>query len=280
MKAAVQFVLDRANATIAAANVIASDWVWPEKTIAQMQTDAQGLAAQAVISDSNDTALTNAIALKNAAFGNYHQTTVTLLGMSKTHYRNDPAATATLKNLHAKGDSDQAILAEGAKFAMAWAQLDATYVPDQGWTLLAFQAAGADCRTKAGDVTTAEVTWSNESADTDAKEAAVEDTNIAWYADATRKFSPDTEHGAMIRQDVPTTSKSVQPPAAPVVLEAQALGGGKVHIDFQPPDSGYIQILHQGPGETAFTVLVDKLTADFWNKAVLRPARIASSSSA
>jgi hypothetical protein len=103
MKAEVQFVLDRANATAAVAAAIAADWVWAEKTIAQMQTDATALADQADVSDSKDTALTNAIAQKNAAFGNYHQTTVTLLGMSKTHYRNDPAGTATLKNLHARG---------------------------------------------------------------------------------------------------------------------------------------------------------------------------------
>jgi hypothetical protein len=184
--------------------------------------------------------------------------------MTKTHYRNDPAATATLKNLHAKGQNDQDILDEGAKFAKAWAQLDATYVPDIGWTLAVYQAAGADCAAKASAVTAADVAWSSESAKTDEMAAEVEDTNIAWYADATRKFGPDTEHGKTIRQEVPTTSKSVQPPDPPVVVEAQALGGGKVHVDFAPVASGYIQILHQGPGEPAFTVLVDKLTADYF----------------
>lgn len=117
MKTEVQFVLDRANATISVAAAIQTDWVWSEETIAQMQTATKALAAQADLSDSKNTALTKAIAQKNAAFGNYHQITVTLLGMTKTHYRNDSAATATLKNLHAKGQSDQDILDEGAKFA-------------------------------------------------------------------------------------------------------------------------------------------------------------------
>jgi hypothetical protein len=49
------------------------------------------------------------------------------------------------------------------------------------------------------------------------------------------------------------------------------LGGGKVHIDFAPPASGWIQILHQGPGETAFTVALDKLTADFWEQGGFAP---------
>ena len=271
MKTEVQFVLDRANATISVAAAIQTDWVWSEETIAQMQTATKALAAQADLSDSKNTALTKAIAQKNAAFGNYHQITVTLLGMTKTHYRNNSAATATLKNLHAKGQSDQDILDEGAKFAKAWAELDAAYVPDQGWTLAAFQAAGADCATKLSAVTTADVAWSSESATTDELAAEVEDTNIAWYADATRKFGPNTEHGKTIRQEVPTTSATVQPPDPPVVVEAQALGGGKVHIDFQPPASGYIQILHQGPGEPAFTVLVEKLTADFWEQGGFAP---------
>ena len=236
-----------------------------------MKTETKALAGQADVSDSRETALTNAIAQKNAAFGSYHQTTVTLLGMSKTHYRKDPAATATLKNLHAQGDSDQDILDEGAKFAKAWAELDPTYVPDMGWALAAFQAAGTDCATKAVAVTTADVAWSSESAKTDALAAAVEDTNVAWYADATRKFGPDTNHGKTIRQEVPTTSKSVQPPDPPVVIKAQALGGGKVHIDFAPPASGYIQILHQGPGEAAYTVLVDELTADYFEQGGFAP---------
>lgn len=271
MKTEVQFVLDRANATDAVAAAILADWEWAEKNLTQMQADATALADQADVSDSKDAALTNAIAQKNVSFDNYHQNTVVLLGMTKTHYRNNPAAAATLKNLHAQGDSDQDILDEGAKFANAWDELDGTYVPDKGWPLAVFQVAGADCVTKAAAVTTADVAWSNESAKTDTLAAAVEDTNIAWYADATRKFGPATPQGAMIRQEVPTTSKSVQPPGPPVVVEAQAIGGGKVHIDFAPPASGSIQIWHQGPGESAFTVLEDKLTADFYEAGGFAP---------
>ena len=271
MNTDVQFVLDRANATITVATALQTDWVWPEKTIPQMTTDTKALAAQGDVSDTADTALTNAIALKNTAFTGYHQATVTLLGMTKTHYRNNPAALAVLKNLGARGQSDQDILDEGSTFAKAWAQLDATYVPDTGWTLAAFQAAGLDCVTKLAGVSTADVAWSNAAGQTNVQAAGVEDTNMAWYADATRKFGPDTKQGKMIRAEVPTTSKSVQPPAPPVVEEAQALGGGKVHIDFEPPASGYIQILHQGPGETAFTVLVEKLPQNFYEAGGFAP---------
>jgi hypothetical protein len=271
MKAEVQFIIDRAKATDAVAAAILADWEWPEETTTQMQTETKALEDQADVSDIKDTALTNAIAQKNLAFDNYHQTTVALLGMTRTHYRKNPAATATLKNLHAKGQSDQDILDEGAKLAKVWAELDATYVPDEGWTLTAFEAAGTDCGTKAEAVTTADVAWSTESAKTDAMAAQVNDARIAWYADATKKFGPDTEHGKTIRQEVPTTSQTVQPPDPPVVKEAQALGGGKVHIDFAPPASGYIQIWHQGPGDPAFTVLVDKLTTVYFEQSGFTP---------
>ena len=271
MKTSVQFVLDRASATNPVAAAIAADWVWAEKTVAQMVLDTKALADQANLSDNKDLALTNAIAQKNAAFDKYHQATVVLLGMTKTHYRNNPAALATLKNLHAKGQNDQSTLDEGATFAKVWAQLDATYVPDTGWTLAAYQAAGADCLTKVAALTTADVAWSNESAKTDTLAAAVEDTNVAWYADATKKFGSDTPHGKTIRQKIPTTSQIVQPPDPPVVVEAQALGGGKVHIDFASPASGYIQIWHRGPGETGYTELVPKLATDFFEQGGFAP---------
>jgi hypothetical protein len=271
MKTDVQFVLDRARATNAAALAIMADWKWSEKSVEQMTADAQSLAAQAGLSDTADTALTNATNQKKAAFAGYHATTVMLLGMTKTHYRNQPAALATLKGLQALGKCEQDILDEGATLAKIWEQLDATYVPDQGWTLTAFQAAGTSTAATVGALTTANVAWSNTSAQTDEQADAVEDTNVAWYADATKKFGPDTPHGVMIRQTVPTTTHAVKPPAAPVVSEALALGNGKVHIDFETPDSGWIQILHQGPGEPAFTVLVDKLTTNFWEQGGFAP---------
>jgi hypothetical protein len=115
-----------------------------------------------------------------------------------------------------------------------------------------------------GAVTTADVAWSNESAQTDEMAAAVEDTNMAWYADATRKFGPETDHGKTIRQEVPTTSMAVKPPAPPVVAKAQALGGGKVHIDFEPQASGTIEVWHQNPGETFYNLIEPKLTTDYY----------------
>jgi len=271
MKAGIQFILDRANATDAVALAIQADWEWSEATVTQMQAATKALADQADVSDGKETALTLAIAQKNAAFNNYHLNTVMLLGMTKTHFRNDPAATATLKNLHARGQNEQDILDEGATFAKAWEELDATYVPDKGWTLAAFKAAGADCVTKAGQVVTADVAWSSESAKTDEMAASLDDTNIAWYADATKKYGPETEHGKTIRQKVPTTSKAVQPPDVPTVLEAQALGGGKVHIDFGPVASGYIQVWHQAPGETGYKVVADKLTDKFYEAGGFAP---------
>jgi hypothetical protein len=264
MKAEIQFVLDRAAATNSVAAAIAADWLWPEKTVAVMESDAAALAAQADVSDTKDQAYNKALADKNSAFLTYHQTTVELLGMTKTHYRNNPAAVAALKKLSARGQSDQNILNEGSTFAKVWAELDATYLPDQVWTLTAFQAAGTATAATVGALTTADVAWSTESAKTDALADGVEDTNTAWYADATKKFGPQTPHGVTIRQEIPTTTAAVNPPAAPVVLEAQALGGGKIHIDFQPPASGYIQVYHQAPGASAFTLLQDKLTAEFY----------------
>jgi len=239
MKTNVQFVLDRSSATDAAAVAIVADWEWAEESNVQMSAETKALAAQASLSDTADTALTDAISQKNTALAGYHHTTVVLLGMTKTHYRNQPAALATLKNLQALGKSDQDIVDEGAALATIWMQLDPTYVPDKLWPLAAYQATGTDCANKILAVTTADVAWSQSSAQTDAMAAAKEDKNCAWYADATK-----TQHGVMIRQTVPTTSRTVQPPGAPVVDEAQAMGGGKVHIDFEKPASGYIQILH------------------------------------
>jgi hypothetical protein len=55
------------------------------------------------------------------------------------------------------------------------------------------------------------------------------------------------------------------------VIEAQALGGGKVHIDFGPVASGYIQVWHKGSGETAYTMLVPKVTDKFYEAGGFAP---------
>ncbi len=267
----IQFVIDRALATNAAAAAILVDWQWSEKSVTQMGLDTQALITQAGLSDKAGIAMLTATNQKNTVLQSYHETTSLLLGMSKRHYRNQPAALATLMTVQALGKSAQNILDEGAQFAKIWAQLDITYVPDLGWTLTTFEAAGVTATAAFGAVTTTEVAWGNSDAQTSAQAVGVEDTNTTWYADATKKYGPDTPNGAMIRQNVPTTTHAVKPPAPPVVIEALAIGGGKVHIDFTPPASGWIQIQHQGPGETVFAVVMEKLTANFWEQGGFKP---------
>ena len=267
----IQFIIDRALASNAAAAAILVDWQWSEKTVPQMGLDTQALVTQAGLSDKAGIAMLDAASQKNVALQNYHDATSLLLGMSKRHYRNQPAALATLMTVQALGKSAQNILDEGAAFAKIWKQLDLAYVPDPDWTLTAFETAGTAATASFGAVTTTEVAWSNSAAKTDDQALGVEDTNTAWFADATKKYGPDTPHGVMIRQTVPTTTHAVHPPVPPVVIEALAIGGGKVHIDFAPPASGWIQIQHQGPGETVFAVVMEKLTANFWEQGGFKP---------
>ena len=262
MKADIIFALLRSQATINAATAIGTDWVWPEKSVAEMTTDRQALRTQADLSDTREVAYNAASANRVAAFDAYHDATVTLLGMSRTHYRKNPAALSQLRDLHARGQNEQGILDEGAAFARVWEQLDATYVPDTGWTLVAFKAAGANCLTMQDAERNANVAWNDESKNTDVMAIAVQDTNMAWYADATKKFGPETAHGQMIRSTVPTTSKAQALPQKPVIGEALALGGGKVHLDFQVSGAGHVRVLHEGPGETTFTVMNDNVTGN------------------
>lgn len=271
MKVEVLFALVRSQASINAANAILADWGWPEKTIAAMAADRAALKTQADHTDTLSVAFDAAHANRVAAFNLYHTTTVALLGMTKTHFRKDPAATAQLKPLRARGQNEQDILDEGDLFAKVWEQLDATYIPDTGWPLAAFQAAGADCLTKQDAENTAGVVWNNEVKNTDVMAADVQDTNIAWYADATRKFGPDTAHGQMIRSTVPTTSKAQAVPQVPVIGDALALGGGKVHLDFHVVGASSVRVLDKPPGAATFTTLADTVTGDSFDGSGLVP---------
>jgi hypothetical protein len=211
-----QFSITRAISTLSAAKQVAAKWVSSEISLAQMQsqldavtgnsTTTPPVVGQVEIASQAQRNHDGALGDWRAGLKELHQRSVQALNMAKTKFRNDPASLAVLSSLHAAGGSPDKILSEALAWESAWGQLAPTWSPTTTNTLAAFKLLRKQC---AEDLQTAYT-----DADSANREAAgtleqmcesLEDTNVSWYADATRIFPAGTPEGDMIRSSIPTT---------------------------------------------------------------------------
>ena len=216
MGESIEFIKARAIATLAAANAVASQWVWQEKTIAQMETQHQGITAQEnLVGDANGPMLT-ARAEWDAALDTLHVRTMQGVAMAKTRFRNNPVKLALVENLEARGDSRAAILREALEWEKAWKQTEQTWSPMPANTFAAFGTLRLQCLEPLQHAyKDKQSAWREASNILTELGRAMEDVNEAWYADATRAFVQGTPEGNMIRGTIPTTSDGSPPPPTP-----------------------------------------------------------------
>lgn len=226
----------RAVATISAAKEVADKWTWPEMTPDQMQSQLEGITGnseasppvvgQEDLAKQADAAKKQAESIWLGQLGSLHELTVQGLGMAKSRFRNNPSSLALVKNLHAAGKSPEQILAEALDWETAWNKADPTWTPTKTNTLAAFKALRKSCNE---DLQQAFKDAASEARDQDEALAqmaqAVEGTNVAWYAEATKAFGPATPEGIMIRKTIPTTYTAASNKAKP--SPAPATNAGK-----------------------------------------------------
>ncbi|MEO7932686.1 MAG: hypothetical protein ABIT76_05970 [Chthoniobacterales bacterium] len=229
MSESVEFIKNRAVKTISAANQVAADWVWPEKSPAEMQTQLHGIIGdtdatppvvgqEEIVATAQQTMLGSRIAW-DAGLDQLHLWTTQGLGMARIKYRNQPLQFAKLDGLTAVGSSREETLAEALEWQTAWKKLDPSWAPLPANTLVAFEALRDQC---AGDLKTHYAAKQSDLRDETNTLAALardmEDINEAWYADVCRVFVAGTPHGDMIRSTIPTTytPPTAKPPVPPV----------------------------------------------------------------
>ena len=220
------FVKDRAIKTISAAQQVSGVWVYQGKTITQMQA-----ALIAIIGDNTATppiigqeeAASAAEQVMLAARGDWdaqldvlHRRTVQGVSMIKNKYRDNPAKLAVVGGLSARGSSRKETLEESLAWESAWAQVDAAWAPLPANTLAGYKTLRNQCEEGLRDAySDAQSAWRSEVGRLAEAVSAMEDINVAWYADALRVFPDGTAEGDMIRGTIPTTYHP-PPPAPPV----------------------------------------------------------------
>lgn len=135
-----------------------------------------------------------------------HLRTMQGVAMAKNKFRKNPAAFSQIDNLTACGTSRSVTLKEALAWESAWENLAATWAPLPANTLSAFKTLRETCNE---DLQTAYAAayaaWRKEAEKLSEMALALENSNVAWYADATRVFPTGTPEGDMIRGTVPTT---------------------------------------------------------------------------
>jgi hypothetical protein len=236
MRENIGFIKDRAVKTISAAKQLAGTWTWTDKTPEQMQTQLETITGNSTITPpvvGQEEIASQSHGAMHQAKGRWemqlldlHQRTVQGLNMAKNKFRNDPASLAVVSGLHASSNSHKETLDEALAWESAWNQLAPTWNPTTTNTLPAFKAlrkqCGEDLQTAYSD---ARADWRAEVERLNALANDLEQTDEAWYADATRVFSPGTPEGDMIRSTVPTTY--TPPSDKPAPAPAPTTGTGK-----------------------------------------------------
>ena len=226
MRTSLAFVKNRAGKTIAAALAVMAKWVWPEKTIAQLQalltaivgdaTATPPLPGQEGVTSAAEQAMLNARAAWDAGLDQLHTWTMNGLALARTHFMNQPAKLALLAGLTAKGESRPGILAEALAWEAAWSQADAAYAPLPGVTVAAFDTLRLQCLTTLQtDYNQKFSAWRDQVGILGRMAADLEQLLVAWYADATRIFDGGTPEGQMIRGTIPTTYDGAGPATPP-----------------------------------------------------------------
>ena len=227
-----KFYVNRARLTIAAAQKVAGRWTYQEITIADMTTNLDvvvgnpdgtpPVVGQDEIATIADRVYAGAIGAWDTNLDDLHHRTQQALAGMKNKYRNDPANLAVVSGLVADGKSREGKLSEALACYAAWNQLCATWSPSTTNTLTAFAALRKQCAENLKiAVQNADATMTEENAKLKALCAALEDTNVGWYDDATHFFPADDPDGQMIRSTIPTTyvpkpgKSPPTPPAAP-----------------------------------------------------------------
>lgn len=230
MSETLTFITNRAIKTISAAKQVATTWTWPEESPDQMQTQLVTITGNSTATPpvvGQQEIVSQARRVMDLANGQWetqlaelHRRTVQGLGMIKNKLRNDPVALAVLGSLTANSHSHSETLAEALAWESAWSQLAPTWNPTATNTLAAFKILRKQC---AEDLqaaySDARADWRAEVEKLNSMANDLEQSDEAWYADATRVFPAGTPEGDMIRSTIPTTytppSPKPQPAPAP-----------------------------------------------------------------
>lgn len=249
------YIIDRATATHACMDVIKDgtpSWEWSELTVlafkGKLDTSVELIDTEATEGADTDEARgardtdMEALRVKMRSF----------VGLGKRKYRNNESKARVLSPIRIKSHTIKGTLAEAVKVSAAWTQVDATYVPEDGNTLAAFETLREACRTKYETVAKESA---EESAAGGELAKALRDLyrwSVDWYQEAFRRFPVGTAHGDMIREEIPTQSGDTPLPEAASLSASWDEGISKVILIFAALHATSFEVERSSDGGTTW----------------------------
>jgi hypothetical protein len=127
--------------------------------------------------------------------------------LARLKFRKDAEKSAALRLLKPGVRTMAGVLAQALAWEKAWAEVDASYVPEAGNTLAAFQLLREQCVEAFEAVAAAQAA---ERISAGARRKALAELwqlCVDWYAEATIRFPADSPHGITIRRTIPTLTR-------------------------------------------------------------------------
>jgi hypothetical protein len=262
----IEFTRTRAQATREAQAILAAaptNWVWSQKMVPQWDNDIAKLDQLLASESLQRTQWRNAAEDWQVDLNEIQEMTRQVAAIGRVHFRNHDVKRVCFECLRTDGASRAAVYEQGLAARDAWQEADAqwTFAPDV--TLAAFSALLSSSLAKQSVHSAKLAAWRNASAAVMEKARNLDRDNIAWFAEATRRFPAGTTEGDMIRSTVPRTTRT-ETPVGQAVISNLTVNAGTIRFDVSAPGATRYTYLHQAPDSAAFVVvLADSPEASF-----------------
>ena len=262
----IDFTRTRAQATRDTQASLAApptSWTWSEKTVEQWDKDLEALDDLKIDESAKRTQWRNAAELWQADIDGIQQFTRDVVRKGNFRFRNDPVKVQLFQALVTDATSRSGVYEQGLAARDAWKEVDPAWQLSKQDTLAAFSSLLKASLAKQSVESAKFTAWRWASAALMNKAVLVDVDNVAWYAEATRKFPEGTTEGDLIRSAVPTTSRA-EPEVGQAVISNLVASGSTIHFDVAAPGATRFTYLQQAPGSPAFVVaLADSPQSSF-----------------
>jgi hypothetical protein len=193
-----------------------------------------------------------------------------LIVLGKRKFRHDEAKMRLLRPLKMDTDTVAGTLRQALAVDSAWKEVDQTYVPDTGNTYAAFNTLRLDCKARQESVSKE---FAEESSAGGKTRVALNDLyrwSVDWYQEAFRRFGPETAHGMMIRELIPTQAGTGEPLPGPASLQVvPQIGHSDITVSAEGANS--ITIRYRPVNTTEWLLVVAGLTTGTFQHMSLAP---------
>jgi hypothetical protein len=246
------------------ANYQPDDW-----TVALVDTFITG--AKGVRTDFLDakTEFDLAMGGRNSAHALLHDACVSVFGILKTRFRKDTVSSEVTAKLPVDDKTPADTLRRAQAISILWGKLPnppGSATPFKAWDTMdktAFDALLAALDTKLETFTNETDDYEEAQGNLHKKDAEMTDFIGAALAQGRHQFPEGTPQREVI-DHIPTTPAQ-QPPAKAVITAATSPGAGAARLEFSANHATSYDVLHKGPGDTAFTLVADDIIVTTYN---------------